>query len=152
MKRRVRPILYTRDQTMFHGIVVNVIDVSCEIVFVTDSVFPISPLPKRKLAVGVSLDADTSPQQATAEVSFHTSPAPGEIRISLRQRKDCMKVIGQNHDRVDREGAFVPRHAKGRTKRVDVIDKRSRPPIFERKGEEERSRLNAIAPVPDHAA
>ena len=62
----------------------NVIRVSDEIVLVTDSMFPVTPLPKCKFAIRVTLDSDPGGKQLGAEVSFDAAPSPSEIRVSLR--------------------------------------------------------------------
>jgi hypothetical protein len=108
---------------MFYGIEVNVVDVSLEIAVVTDSVFPIASLPQSKITIPVALGCRPGSDHAGTEVSFDPSPAAGEICVSLRQREDRMEMVWQNYDRIDRKGALLPRRAKGRSERVDMIDK-----------------------------
>jgi hypothetical protein len=80
----MRPVANARYEAVFHRIVMNVIHVPDKIVFITDGVFPVTSLPKRKLAIRVTSDSDARSKQLGAEVSFDASPAPREIRVSLR--------------------------------------------------------------------
>jgi hypothetical protein len=54
----MRPVADSIHQAMFDGIVLNVVHMPGEIVVVTDDVFPISPLPKRKLTVFMAFGVD----------------------------------------------------------------------------------------------
>jgi hypothetical protein len=60
------------------------------------------------------------------------TPASGEIRVPVRERQYRMQMIGQNHDRVEAEGPFLPGGAKRRTKRAYLIDQNCRSAIRER--------------------
>ena len=100
----------------------DVIHVPDKIALVTNRVFPVASLPKRELAIRVPPDSDPRSKQAGAEVSFDPPPAPSEIRISLRQGQDCMKMIREDDDRIDRKGPLLAGHAKRRAKRADMID------------------------------
>jgi len=150
MKRRTRPFANARYQTVFDGIVVNVIDMAKEIVLGPDRVFPITSLPKGKFAVRVAIDRDAGIKQHGAEVSFDASPASSEIRISFRQGQDRMKVIRQDDDGINRKGPFLSGQAKRGAKRADMIDQRRRSAFCECHREEVGSTVNAVAPVPNH--
>ena len=62
----------------------NVIHVTDKILLVTDSVLPVTSLPKCKFAIRMTPDSDPRGKQLAAEVSFDAPPSPREIRISLR--------------------------------------------------------------------
>ena len=47
----MRPILHARYESVLHGIEVDVINVTFEIPFVTDRMFPETPLPESLLAL-----------------------------------------------------------------------------------------------------
>src|SRR5580700_9272354 len=93
MKRRMRPIANAGHDAVFHRIVMDVIDMSLEVLLVADRVFPVSSLPKRKFAVRVAPDFDSRSEQAGTEDSLDSPPPPGEIRVSRRQGQNRMKVI-----------------------------------------------------------
>jgi hypothetical protein len=80
-------------------------------------------LPQRKITVPATFESSPGSDHAGAEVSFNPSPAAGEIRVSLRQSEDCMEMVRQDHDGIDRKGALLPRCAKRRAEHVDMIDK-----------------------------
>jgi len=75
----MRPIAHPLHQAMLHGIVVNVIDMPGKVVIVANRVLPTSPLPKRKLAIGVALNVLAGIEQAPAEVSFDAPPSGREV-------------------------------------------------------------------------
>ena len=55
MKRRVRPIAYALHMTVLDRVEMNIINVSREVTFVADRVFPEPPLPKRHLTIGAAI-------------------------------------------------------------------------------------------------
>jgi len=63
-----------------------------------------------------------------------------------------MEMLGQYHDRVDRERVGGSCGSYSRAQRVDMFDQRIRPPIGERDREEVRSTPNKIPPVSNHVA
>ena len=113
MKRRVRPIADAYDETMLNGIIVNIINVSGEIGFVADRVLPVTPLPKREIAVAISPDRHPRREQRAAEMPFDAPPPSRIVGISFWQGEDRMKMVWQNHNRFDRKRPLSPRHAKG---------------------------------------
>jgi len=62
----------------------NIVDVSGEIAIITNSMFPVAPVRKRKFAIGVPLYFDIRDEQIGAEVSFDPTPASGEIGVPVR--------------------------------------------------------------------
>ena len=120
----MRPVADPLHQAMFHGIVVNVIDMSSEVAIVADRVLPISPLPKCEFAIGVALDVLTGFEQTGAEVSFDAPPPARKVRVVSGQTEDRVQVIRQDHDGIDRKWPLLPGHAKRGAKRADMIDKR----------------------------
>ncbi len=128
----------------------DVVHVPREIVVVADRMFPIAPLPKRKFAVGVTLEVRARVEQAGTEVPFDASPPGGKVSVIRGQCKDRVQVIGQDHNSIDRKWSFLPGHTKGRAKRGDVIDKSCRPSIRQCQREKEFSALDAITPISHH--
>jgi hypothetical protein len=62
----------------------NIVDMSGEIAMITNSMFPVAPLPKCKFAVGVPFDFDIRDEQVSAEVPLDPTPASGEIGVPVR--------------------------------------------------------------------
>lgn len=146
----MRPVADPFHQAMLHGIVVNVVYVSGEVLVVTDRVLPISPLPECEFAVRVPLDVRADFKQTGAEITFDASPPGRKVRIVYGQSEDGVQVIRQDHDCIDRKWPLLPGHAKRSAKYCDAIDKSLRPPISKRQGEEKRSACKTIAPISDH--
>ena len=55
------------------------------------------------------------------ETRFDQSPARGVVGIAVRQSPYRVKMIGQNDDRLDREGMMRLDVTNGRFQRVDMI-------------------------------
>ena len=89
----MRPVADPLHQAMFHGVVVNVIDMPREVAVVADRVLPIAPLPKRELAIAVPFDVPARFEQMGAEISFDAPPPAGKVRVVGRQTKDRVQVI-----------------------------------------------------------
>jgi hypothetical protein len=79
----MRPVANAFYQAVFHRIVMNVIHVPGKIVLITDSMFPITSLPKCEFAIRITSDSGAPNEQLGAEVSFDAPPSPSEVRVSL---------------------------------------------------------------------
>jgi len=101
----------------------NVIDVSCKVVIVSNGVLPEASLPKRQVAVRTTTCDRTNCNHVAAEISLDAPPAFGVIRIARREGEYCVQVIRQDHNRVDRKRTLSTGCTKRRTQRADVIDK-----------------------------
>ena len=97
--------------TVLDRIEVDVINVPREITFITDSVFPESPLPKCQLTIGSAIQFKWCINQRTAEMPFNAAPAALIIEIAWWQREDRMQMIGKYHDSVNRERTLTASHA-----------------------------------------
>src|SRR5262249_7348013 len=87
VKRTMRPIAGAGHQAVFHRIVVNVIDVTCEIGIATDRVFPITALPYSLFAFGALARVSVRiAGQAAGEIAFDDTPASGKISVVRWQR------------------------------------------------------------------
>ena len=84
MEGRVRPVAYTRYETMLDGVEMHVVDVALEITLVADGVLPESPLPERQFTVRTALCPDTGSNQSTAEVPFYPPPSAGKVDVIVR--------------------------------------------------------------------
>jgi hypothetical protein len=147
----MRPITNLRYETVLHWIVVNVIDMPCVVFIVSYGVFPITPLPPRKLSASVSLDGHPGREQPGAKVPLYPPPTSGEICVSRRQGKDRAKVVRQDHDRIDGKRTLAPRYPKCPVKGVEMIHKRCRMAVFEPQCKEEGSTGKTVTPVSNHS-
>ncbi len=89
----MRPIAGASYETVFDGIVVNVIDVPRVVVVVANCMLPISSLPKGEFAVDVALDDFAPLEQTTAKVSFDAPPSSRKVCIVDRQGENSMQMI-----------------------------------------------------------
>ncbi len=102
----------------------NIIDMPLEVVFVANSVFPKSALPKHEIAIRIALQLDSGINQRATEMPLDPPPASRKIGIIRRQCEDGMQVIGKNYNRLDCKRALVTGYAKSLTQLADVIDQR----------------------------
>ncbi len=104
MKRRVRPIHRLRRISVFHRVVVDVVDMMPEIIVAFDPMFPVTALPNAAFASrNPNHRTSFGFRQTQAEIRFDTTPASREIGIARRQPPDPMHMIRQYHPRNDRE-------------------------------------------------
>jgi hypothetical protein len=108
MKRRIRPIAHSSDKAVFHGVEVDVIDVSFEILLVTNCVFPESTLPQRGLAISVARDWSTGIDDGRGEPTLDQMPTIRKIGVSLGQCHHDVEVIGQYDHGIDGKRVFAP--------------------------------------------
>jgi hypothetical protein len=107
----------------------NVVNMPGKIVLIADRVLPVTSLPKRKFAIRMAAYYDPRNEQSGAEISLDPPPTAGKVRITRRQGHDRMKMIREDHCRVDRERVFSPRRAECRAKHADLIYQRHRPAV-----------------------
>jgi len=79
---------------MLHGIEVDVIDVTFEILFVTNGVFPESTLPQQDFAISVTRDRGTCFDDRGGEPTLDQMPTIRKIGVSFGQGHDDVEVIG----------------------------------------------------------
>ena len=94
---------------MLHGIEVDVIDVSLEILLVTNGVLPESTLPQRDFTISVARDRSTRLDDGCSEPALDQMPTIRKIGISLGQCHDDVEVIGQYDHCIDGERMFASR-------------------------------------------
>jgi hypothetical protein len=129
----------------------DVIDMPDEITLIADCMFPVPPLPEREFTIRVARERGAGGEQVGTEMPFDASPPACEIGVSWRQGPERMKVIRQDHDRINRERARLPGRAKRSTQGAGVIDESRGSAISQRHGEEECSTLDAVPPISDHS-
>lgn len=111
VKTRIRPVRRLLDIPMLDGIPMNIRRVSFGIVVITDLVLPEPALPQAELRSFGARGAAVCRQQMTclpAYQPFNHVPAQCIISIAVRQRPDTMKMIGQQHKRVDLKRMGLP--------------------------------------------
>lgn len=92
----IRPFFNGFHIAMLHRIPVNVIDMLTVIRFVTDKVFPESPLPYASLSpFSPALENFLTFFDMTGKISLDQAPSNGESRIAIRQHPDAMQMIWQ---------------------------------------------------------
>jgi hypothetical protein len=81
VKRGEGPIDHALDQAVLDRIVVNIIHMPLEVVFVPNSVFPVTPLPEAILTLRVAGERNTLLYNCTREVAFDCLPAVRVRRV-----------------------------------------------------------------------
>ena len=104
----------------------NVIDVALEISLVTNSMFPELTLPQRDFATSAARDRRARVRDCGRKSTLDQVPTVREIRISVWQRHDNMKMVGQHDSRIDREWMLPARLHYRHTQRDDMISKNAR--------------------------
>ena len=150
MKRRVRPVSHPRHAAMLDRVEVDVIHMPLEIVIIPDRVFPESSLPQNILSTSVAETINSPGSDAAREVPLDLLPSCGEISVTRRQGHDDMKVIGQDDNGIDREGACNFHMAECVSQCGDIFDKCRRLTIRECDGEEESTAGKKMAAILDH--
>src|SRR5215212_3182446 len=97
---------------MLDRVEVHVVDVALEILFTSNRMLPKAPLPQRIFAVAMALDRRPGSNEPMREMRLDSLPAAREIRITGRQCPDGMRMVGQDHNGIDRERTLVPRDAE----------------------------------------
>ena len=105
----IRPLVRARNQFVANRIEMDVIKMATEIALVADGMLPKLALPyaaSAMAAVGFArgLLPSGGSQPALSERLLEVRPADRETMIVLGERPDRVKMIRENHDRVDGEG------------------------------------------------
>jgi hypothetical protein len=84
MERRKGPIPNARDETMFDRIDMDVVDVTLEVAFVANGMFPVPALPYAALALGRAAAGNPfASRQVVREYRFDQPPARGKIGVAF---------------------------------------------------------------------
>src|SRR5262249_4168042 len=79
MKRRVRPVAGLGDESVLHGIIVDVIDVTDEISFISNRVLPEPSLLQEVLARIIWRNGNPAADDPPCEQAFDPPPSSGKI-------------------------------------------------------------------------
>ena len=112
---------------MLDGVVMDVIDVVCEVALVTQHMLPIPLLP------------DIFKIEALAEPCLDQATARHEIGIAFRQGPDAVQVIGQDDDSVDSEWPLMPHGAERITQQIHGSGSSENRPAVGRHHREEKT-------------
>ena len=144
----MRPIRWTGDKSMFDGVVMHVIDVSAEIVLVTQGMFPVSALPHSALALAAPTGID----------AFASGYSPGKSRLNQhpsgrvtcvvrRQGPHGVHVVRQYHHGVDMERVTFLDNANRFVQHIDVFHQQTPRPLGQVYGEKIGASADFATPV-----
>jgi hypothetical protein len=152
MKRRMRPILRLPHQPMLDRIEMHIIDMPLQINIVANLVFPETPLPDSLLALRNFAGRESfARRQRTGEQAFDQTPAPAEIRITVRQPPYRVQVVRQHAHRHHLKGTPRPNRLKRCAQAVNVFDEKTAAPVCQIDREEIRATGKKAATITGHA-
>jgi hypothetical protein len=123
-----------------------------EISLIADQVLPESPLPDAAFAARHSDGAEPFLlRQRFGKTALDQAPAGREIAIVRWQGPDRVEMIGQDDERVYREGMTLPGRGDCLAQRGDMIDEQSSASLQQVDREEEASAWNERATIVRHA-
>ncbi len=104
----MRPVRGVGDEAVFHRVEMNVVHMEGVILVIADGVFPETALPDGAFALaGAAGGNGLAGGDFAGEVHLDGLPADGEIGVARRESPKAMEVIGEDHARVDVEGALL---------------------------------------------
>jgi len=137
MERRVRPIDHPANVVVLHGVEMNVVDVTREVVFTAQSMFPIPPLPNTAFALaGTAWRDSLADGQRSRKCSLDQSPAQRKIGVAFRHCPNSMKMVRQNHRRFDNKWMPCIRVSKCSAQQFDMFGKQTQSAVSQIDGKE----------------
>jgi hypothetical protein len=92
MKRRIRPIVHTRDEAVFERVDVAIFDMARVVSLVADRMLPEPTLPDAALVAGDANGAEPLVlRQRSRKAALDQPPACGEIAVAGRQLPDACR-------------------------------------------------------------
>jgi hypothetical protein len=114
METRPCPVFRAADVAVLDRVPVDVVEVTLEIVFVSDRVLPELWLPDSTATVVLSAlcDGDFSParfEPTLGELRLDPLPAAGVVGVAFGHSPDCVEVLGREYERakVERVSRFT---------------------------------------------
>jgi hypothetical protein len=121
MERRIRPIDGACRQTVFDRVVVDVFDMSAQVVLVDDAALPETTLPDAALATrDLAWTQHAFVRNAPGERRLQARSSSCIVGIAVRQGPNAMEMVRQHCDRDEVEWQCRPGFAKREAKRLDV--------------------------------
>ena len=153
MEAAMRPVAYPRNQPMLHRIVVDVVDMTFEISFIANIVFPIAPQPYSFFPLGdFARRTSQGAREGSGKSTFDEIPSQRKIRIVLGQLPYRMKMVGENTDRNRFKRTACLSRAIRLAKAIDVSGQQIARPIGKRYGEKECTALDICPSISRHVA
>ncbi len=115
--------------------------------FVAHGMFPKAPLPQAIFAFSVTRQRHTAPDPFMRKPRLDRQPAPGIIRIAVRQSPQRMQMFRQHHQRNDLDRPRRPHPPQHGAQNINVIGQHPRPPIHQRHRKEISPSRHPIPPV-----
>lgn len=120
-ERGIRPVDRPVHQPMFHGVVVNVVDMTQKIVLIDNTMLPETSLPDAALpSLKMASSDKRKMRNLSREQRLQSRPAPSIVGIAFRQGPDAVQMIGHDRDRHDIERSCRPGIAECSPQSVDV--------------------------------
>jgi hypothetical protein len=147
----MRPIPNPRHKSVLDRVDMNVVDMTREIVVITNSVFPITSLPDPALSFGsTALGNLFTRAEASREGRFDQPPASGKVGITFRKSPDRVQMIRQHNHRVDRKRMTPPCFTKRNPQLLDTLCQQPKTPVRQVDGEKEAAPSTKVAAIFGH--
>ena len=140
-----------RYQAMVDRIEVAVVNVTIEVIFIADEMFPIAPLPNPAFSARSPYVAPRfRRREGFREMAFDQTPAGWKIAIPRRQCPNGVEVLRQHDPSIDVEGEPPLDLGGCFSKRVDMIDQQAAIAILKIDREEPATTGNEQAAIIRH--
>jgi hypothetical protein len=123
--------------SMLDRVVVNVIDVTSQIVVAPNGVLPVTPLPNAFIALfNLASGAQLRAGESTRKFAFNETPTHWEVQIARWQRPNRMQMIGQYADGNGFERIMISSKFVRFAEAIDMPHKKVARPLGKRDREE----------------
>ena len=118
----VRPVCDVSHVTVFDGVEMHVVHMGEVVFVVADDVFPVSALPDASfMSCQLRCASMFRGGNASRECAFDQPPAPGVVSIPGGEFNDAVKMLRQNHPRVDMKGVALPDGRHASLERINML-------------------------------
>ena len=140
------------NQSVPHGIEVNIIKMGAIIVVVADRMFPEPSLPNSPLALSPpACGTEIALRYLLGKCRFNRLPPPGEIRITLRQGPKAMQMVRQYHPGVDMKRHPCPHLTHRLAQNINIPGQNLASTIIKVDREKIRSPWNPVTSIICHS-
>ena len=148
MKAAVWPVAGSIDKPMLDRVEVDIVDMARQIVFVSNQVFPIAPLPNTLLSlVNIAGRAKGRGRKTAGESALYEIPSRREIGVVRWERPDGMQVVGKDANGNRPKWARPLYGPVGLPQPIDLAHQQIACPVRERHCEEVRPAGDKHAPI-----